>query len=104
MRILGIAIALLLACPAATAETLPGRVVGISDGDTLTVLVEKRQVKVPSTACTRRSRSSARADVPITASIQVTGHHVIGASVLLGRRHFGALRHRERTTWMKAAA
>src|SRR5262245_262321 len=28
------------------AETLAGRVVGISDGDTLTVLVEKRQVKV----------------------------------------------------------
>ena len=28
------------------AETLTGRVVGISDGDTITVLVEQRQVKV----------------------------------------------------------
>lgn len=32
--------------PAAHAEILFGRVVGITDGDTLTVLVAKRQVKV----------------------------------------------------------
>ena len=46
MRTFRIVFAFLLASSAATAETLSGRVVGISDGDTLTVLVDKRQVKV----------------------------------------------------------
>jgi endonuclease YncB( thermonuclease family) len=46
MRILRIVLASLLGCSTATAETLWGRVIGISDGDTITVLVEKRQVKV----------------------------------------------------------
>jgi len=44
MRTFRIVFAFLLASSAATAETLSGRVVGISDGDTLTVLVDKRQV------------------------------------------------------------
>ena len=42
----GIGLAFLLASVGEAAETLSGRVVGISDGDTLTVLVENRQVKV----------------------------------------------------------
>jgi|SRR4030095_14494442 endonuclease YncB( thermonuclease family) len=46
MRTFGIIVALLLASHATAAETLSVRVIGISDGDTLTVLVEKRQVKV----------------------------------------------------------
>jgi endonuclease YncB( thermonuclease family) len=46
MRAFGIVLAFLLASHAATAETLSGRVVGVSDGDTLTVLVKERQVKV----------------------------------------------------------
>jgi endonuclease YncB( thermonuclease family) len=37
---------ILLASQAATAETLSGRVVGISDGDTLTVLVDRKQMNV----------------------------------------------------------
>lgn len=37
---------LLMACSAATAEQLVGRVVAIADGDTLTMLVDRRQVKV----------------------------------------------------------
>src|SRR5262245_12824871 len=45
MNILAAILAFLLASHAA-AETLRGRVVGISDGDTLTVLVKERQVKV----------------------------------------------------------
>ena len=35
-----------LAAPAAWAETLTGTVVRVSDGDTLTLLVERKQVKV----------------------------------------------------------
>jgi endonuclease YncB( thermonuclease family) len=46
MNIYGLILGLWLASQGATAETLSGRVVGISDGDTLTVLVEKRHVKV----------------------------------------------------------
>src|SRR4029450_1595327 len=46
MRAFGIVLAFLLASNATAAETLSGRVIGISDGDTLTVLVEERQVKV----------------------------------------------------------
>ena len=45
MRAVGILIALWFTS-VAHCETLTGRVVAISDGDTLTVLVEKRQVKV----------------------------------------------------------
>ena len=37
---------LVLAAPAAWAETLVGKVVKVSDGDTLTLLVESKQVKV----------------------------------------------------------
>ena len=37
---------LVITATAALAETITGRVVSITDGDTLTVLVEKRQVKV----------------------------------------------------------
>lgn len=37
---------MLLAFQSAAADTLPGRVVGIADGDTLTVLVERQQIKV----------------------------------------------------------
>lgn len=39
-------LALALALPAARGETLQGKVVAISDGDTLTILVERKQVKV----------------------------------------------------------
>jgi endonuclease YncB( thermonuclease family) len=46
MNIYRLIFGLLLASQAATAETLRGRVIGISDGATLTVLVEKREVKV----------------------------------------------------------
>jgi len=35
-----------LAAPAAWAETLHGKVVGVSDGDTLTLLIDRKQVKV----------------------------------------------------------
>jgi endonuclease YncB( thermonuclease family) len=35
-----------LVCTAAHAEPLTGRVVGISDGDTITVLVERQPIKV----------------------------------------------------------
>jgi endonuclease YncB( thermonuclease family) len=41
-----VAVGLLAAWLIADAETLTGRVVGISDGDTITVLVERQQVKV----------------------------------------------------------
>src|SRR4029434_6022838 len=41
-----VVLALFLASQVATAETLSGRVIGISDGDTLTVLVDRKQVKV----------------------------------------------------------
>lgn len=37
---------MVLAFQSAAADTLPGRVVGIADGDTLTVLVERQQIKV----------------------------------------------------------
>ena len=37
---------LVLAAPAARAETLQGKVVRVSDGDTLTLLIERKQVKV----------------------------------------------------------
>jgi endonuclease YncB( thermonuclease family) len=46
MRTFGIVLAFLLASNATAAETLSGRVIGISDGDTLTVLVKEHQVKV----------------------------------------------------------
>lgn len=50
LSVLAVAIALLLLPVLATAETLSGKVVGISDGDTLTLLVEsagaKRTVKI----------------------------------------------------------
>ena len=47
MRILLFLWCLLLAVPSWAADTIGGRVVGISDGDTITVLtLEKRQVKV----------------------------------------------------------
>jgi endonuclease YncB( thermonuclease family) len=39
-------LALALASLPARGETLQGKVVGISDGDTLTILVERKQVKV----------------------------------------------------------
>jgi endonuclease YncB( thermonuclease family) len=45
MRAVGILIALWFTA-VADSETLTGRVVGISDGDTITVLVAKQQVKV----------------------------------------------------------
>ena len=35
-----------LALPSVYADTLVGRVVGVADGDTLTLLVERQQVKV----------------------------------------------------------
>ena len=44
MRLL--ALLLLILCSSTAAETLSGRVVGISDGDTLTLLVDREQVKV----------------------------------------------------------
>jgi endonuclease YncB( thermonuclease family) len=46
MRTFGIAFAFLLASHATAAETLSGRVVRTSDGDTLIVLLDRRQVKV----------------------------------------------------------
>lgn len=44
-RVLG-ALAISLLAMVASADTVTGRVVGISDGDTLTVLVERAQVRV----------------------------------------------------------
>ena len=41
-----LAFALLVGMPHADADTLVGKTVGISDGDTITVLVDRREVKV----------------------------------------------------------
>src|SRR5215510_9090601 len=46
MRARTLLLALLLVAPAAWGETFVGKVVKVSDGDTLTVLVERKQVKV----------------------------------------------------------
>ena len=47
MRILALMLCLFLAVPVWAAETFEGKVVGVSDGDTITVLTnQKRQIKV----------------------------------------------------------
>src|SRR5262245_24181700 len=51
---------LLLCGAAAHAETLPARVIGVSDGDTIIVLLERQQVKVRLADIAVRRPSSSR--------------------------------------------